>query len=307
MTSSTKAAWLCFDYHANEQQVAYIEQALTEAGALAVTLTAMEDHELFQQQPLDTPLWPTTTVTGLFNSDANPQQIETTVNQLIADHMEPLAGEHRWLAEQDWVAEGQRHFQAKHFGNNLWVCPSWLQPPDTNAINIILDPGLAFGTGTHATTSLCLDWLSRQDLQDKVVVDYGCGSGILALAACLLGSKQVIAVDHDPQAIQATYANAKLNQIDTSQLKVLAPHELTTPISADILLANILAEPLISLADQFKQYCHSDSHVILSGILEEQITKVQNAYENWCTLNKEESAIEDGWARLVSTCRQPPR
>ena len=164
------------------------------------------------------------------------------------------------------------------FGKNLWICPSAYEPPFKNAVNVRLDPGLAFGTGTHPSTVLCLEWLASQSLQHKTIIDYGCGSGILALAAIKLGAKQAIAIDHDPQALIACTMNAEHNEITTEKLTIHLPVDFQCQEPVDIVLSNILAQPLIDLAAYFRSLVKPNAYCVLAGILNEQMNSVQQAY-----------------------------
>ncbi len=188
------------------------------------------------------------------------------------------------------------------FGEKLWICPSWAKPPQPDAVNIMLDPGLAFGTGTHPTTALCLSWLDQQNLNNKTLVDYGCGSGILGIAALLLGAQKVYGVDNDPQALKATGDNCSKNEIPTENFPVLLPKAFVEQINggligkADCVLANILAGPLITLSDYLSALVKPGGQILLSGILETQAEAVWQAYEKSFTF--EPILAQDGWVRL---------
>ena len=186
------------------------------------------------------------------------------------------------------------NFHPMKFGNRLWICPSWRDIPDPNAVNILLDPGLAFGTGTHPTTALCLTWLDGLDLTDKTVVDFGCGSGILAIAALKLGAKRVIGIDIDPQAIQASQANAERNQV-AEQLELYLPKDQPT-LQADVVVANILAGPLAELSEVIVGYAKAGADIALSGILEHQALALSEHYQTYCQLNP--ITIQDEWVRI---------
>ena len=192
------------------------------------------------------------------------------------------------------------NFAPRQFGKRLWICPSWQSPPDPEAINILLDPGMAFGTGSHATTALCLRWLEQADLRDKAVIDYGCGSGILAIAAARLGADKIHAVDNDPQAIAATVDNSLRNDIPLHKITAYLPKALPK-LQADFLLANILAEPLHELADQFANLVKPKGKIVLSGILEEQTEPLIARYGRWFSLDS--PMTEDGWVRLSGSRR----
>ena len=199
------------------------------------------------------------------------------------------------LEDKDWVREWMDQYQPVKLSDRLWICPSWREPVDPDAANLILDPGLAFGTGTHPTTHLCLQWLAQAKTEGKTVIDYGCGSGILAIAALLLGAESALAIDNDPQALTATQDNASRNQIAPKRLTVTLPRD-NYPASADILLANILAQPLIELAGVIAGLVKPSGQLALSGILESQWQDVAAAYSPWFELN--DPVIEAEWVRL---------
>ena len=281
------------------EHCAELEALLLEAGASSVTLMDAEDQPVFQREPGATPLWGTSTLTGLFPLEQNLKALLATLQfhprVLNRDSLqiEPLQ-------EQVWERTWMDNFAPKQFGKRLWICPSWQSPPDPEAVNILLDPGLAFGTGSHATTALCLRWLEQANLRDKTVIDYGCGSGILAIAAALLGADKIHAVDNDPQAIAATVDNSLRNDLPVDKITAYLPEALPK-LQADFLLANILAEPLHELADQFATLLKPEGKIVLSGILEEQTESLLARYERWFSLDK--PATEDGWVRLSGSRR----
>ena len=281
------------------EHCAELEALLLEAGASSVTLMDAEDQPVFQREPGATPLWGTSTLTGLFPLEQDLKALLATLQfhprVLNRDSLqiEPLQ-------EQVWERTWMDNFAPKQFGKRLWICPSWQSPPDPEAVNILLDPGLAFGTGSHATTALCLRWLEQANLRDKTVIDYGCGSGILAIAAALLGADKIHAVDNDPQAIAATVDNSVRNDLPEDKITAYLPEALPK-LQADFLLANILAEPLHELADQFATLLKPEGKIVLSGILEEQTESLLARYERWFSLDK--PATEDGWVRLSGSRR----
>jgi len=187
------------------------------------------------------------------------------------------------------------NFHPIQFGERLWICPSWHTPPAPDAVNIMLDPGLAFGTGTHPTTALCLNWLDQADLKGKYVIDYGCGSGILAIAAALLGAERVIGVDTDPQALEATRANAERNGVE---IEAYLPGDCPDE-PCDLLLANILAGPLQTLAPRFANLTKPSAELVLSGILEVQAQEVSDSYAAW--FDMQAPTIKEDWTRLNGT------
>ena len=276
---------------------AELEELLLEAGASSVTLMDAEDQAVFQKEPGATPLWDTSALLGLF-------PIENDLGSLVATlqfHPQVLNRESLQvtaLEDQAWERAWMKDFQPRQFGERLWICPSWQPPPDPEAVNIMLDPGMAFGTGTHATTAMCLGWLEQAQLQSKEVIDYGSGSGVLAIGAALLGAGQVYAVDNDPQAIAATIDNSHRNNIPQQTITAHLPKTLPK-VQSDILLANILAEPLHELADHFAALVKPGGSIVLSGILTEQSGPLSESYGRWFAMSRPE--IREGWVLLHGT------
>nr|WP_302473953.1 50S ribosomal protein L11 methyltransferase [Legionella sp. PL877] len=272
-------------------EVERLTEALEETGALSVTLTDQHDEPVLEPQPGTTPLWPDVVVNALYTEELDAH----LALKILAQQYSHLNFSVQQLPDQDWERVWMVDFKPQRFGEKLWICPSWAEPPDPDAVNLILDPGLAFGTGTHPTTSLCLNWLDQASLDGKVVIDYGCGSGILALAALKLGASKVYAVDIDEQALQATKDNAIANIKEPSQLIIGFPEDLEG--QADLLIANILLAPLISLTTRFKDLLNDNGTLVVSGILEEQAALLINAYQADFSHQKAES--HDGWSLLV--------
>ncbi len=284
-------AWIQVKIQSSGQNSAHIEDLLMGLGAVSVTLEDSGDQPLLEPPLGTTPVWDDTTFTGLFDADINTDLIcAALINSLGANTPIKVAT----LEEKDWVREWMDTFEPIRFGDRLWVCPSWHTPPEPDAVNLLLDPGLAFGTGTHETTSLCLQWLDKSDLTGKTVVDFGCGSGILAIAAALLGAERVLCIDNDPQALMATRANAERNKV-SQRLEVVAPRK-DYQFSADIVLANILAAPLIQLSSLLAGLTHSGGLIVLSGILENQANDVSKAYQPW--FNDLEIVQKGDWVRI---------
>lgn len=280
-----------------------LEEGLLAAGASAVTLLDAADQPILEPALGTTPLWKDTTVLGLFQADEDIEEAKRIsleiYRNLSGDQAAQLNSE--ILENEDWTRKWIENFKPMQFGSRLWVCPSWLEQPDPNAVNLILDPGLAFGTGTHPTTALCLKWLDEQDLSGKTVVDYGCGSGILGIAALLLGAEKVYAIDNDPQALTATRDNAERNQIDANKVITLLPDEVG-PIQADILIANILAQPLYALRDKMLSLLTAKGKLALSGVLDHQAAELNAYYRESAVM--EEPVTQQEWARL-SGCMKP--
>jgi len=286
--------WLEVSLRVNREAVPAAEAALESVGALSVTLQDDADVPVLEPGPGSTPLWPVVQVRGLF---------EDTVNRLaIIEGLQGVFGADRpdrvqWreIGDEDWERVWMDSFQPMRFGRRLWVVPSGMAiPPAPQQVEIRLDPGLAFGTGTHPTTALCLSWLDGQEMAGKHVVDYGCGSGILAIAAALLGAARVDCVDNDPQALESTAANAERNDVG-QRVSCWLPERFGGD-PADVLLANILAGPLIELAPRLAGCVVPGGDIVLSGLLEEQAEQVAAAYRSACEVIS--SAVLDGWVRL---------
>jgi ribosomal protein L11 methyltransferase len=290
--------WLQLSLLAHGTDPDRVGDALSAAGAGAVTLEDAGDQPLYEPPPGAMPLWGDTRVIGLFEAGTDLDAVKTVLREALGGAA--LEGsEVRSLADRDWVRAWMDDYRPMRFGARLWVCPRHLPPPDPAAVNLLLDPGLAFGTGTHPTTALCLAWLDGAECENATVIDFGCGSGILAIAAALLGAPRVIAVDNDPQALTATRDNAVENAV-ADRVEVCAPENLPE-LQADILLANILALPLIELASRFAAHLRSGGSVVLSGILADQVDAVMAAYAADFTMQP--PVFRDGWARLVGQRR----
>jgi len=282
--------WLQLTFYSTKQDAETLADLISEAGAAAVTMQDAADQPLYEPPPGATPLWQLTNVVGLFDADFDSDAIVAELKAQWAGEFPDYRSE--MLEDQDWERAWMDDFKPMQFGRRLWIVPSWHDAPDRDAVNILLDPGLAFGTGTHPTTRLCLEWLDAHDIEGRTVIDYGCGSGILALAAALLGASQVIGVDNDPQALVATLDNAQRNGVTIqAYLPKEAPQE-----PADIMIANILAGPLIELAPRLAALVKAGGAIALSGILPEQANDVAKAYSEWFSM---QPAVEhDGWIRL---------
>jgi ribosomal protein L11 methyltransferase len=264
--------WLELRIDSNPQDAAHWEDALLEAGAHSVTLQDNADQPIFEPALGETPLWQATRVTGLFDGDADTAAIEAGLAIGAGIYFQ-----WQWLEDKDWEREWMKDYHPIPVSDNFWICPSWLTPPNPQAVNLLLDPGLAFGTGTHPTTFLCLSWLCEQPLQQAEVIDYGCGSGILGIAALLLGAKTVLGVDIDPQALIASQENAQRNGLDPQRFPVVFPEKCPTK-PVDVLLANILAGPLVELSANLSLRVKSGGKLCLSGILQSQAQTVVDAY-----------------------------
>lgn len=279
-----------------------LSDALLAAGALSVSV---EDADLGTdaEQPLfgepglepETNAWQCSRIVALISTDTNAQELVT--NASVACGLTPDTHyQLRTVADQDWVRLTQSQFTPIHIGKNIWVVPSWHQSPDPEALVLELDPGLAFGTGSHPTTRLCMEWLEQQNLTEKSVLDYGCGSGILAIVAYKLGANPVVGVDIDPQAIESAHLNSTRNH---SQIDYYLPNQLAaTALQAyDVVVANILSGPLQLLAPMLCSHIAIGGYLLLSGVLSEQADAVIIAYRPY--LNLQVEAGLDGWITLV--------
>ncbi len=295
-------SWLQLHLEINDAKSGPLEAALLNSGAVSVTLADSVTPADNASRPIlepgvgETPLWQKVRLTALYPADIDTDVVLLQIGVELQTALPPW----RWetLEDQVWERAWMEHYQPIQCGQRLWICPSWCSPPDPSAINLMLDPGLAFGTGSHPTTMLCLQWLDGLDIEGKTVIDYGCGSGILAIAATLLGAAQVIAVDNDPQALLATTDNAQRNGIDKDQLIVYLPDDQPR-LACDYLVANILAAPLIELSEHFLKSTRTGGQICLSGIVDTQLTLVTQAY----TQNVEfaPAVNQDEWLRLVAT------
>ncbi|OGV48005.1 MAG: ribosomal protein L11 methyltransferase [Legionellales bacterium RIFCSPHIGHO2_12_FULL_42_9] len=267
-----------------------ITSLLEDAGTLSITLTDKNDEPILEPEIGTTPVWRENVIQALFD---NKGYAESQLNDL-QEQFPWLTGTIEEIVEQDWQRASMDLFQPQRFGENLWVCPSWITPPNPDAVNVILDPGLAFGTGAHPTTSLCLHWLATAPLDNLNVVDYGCGSGILAITALKLGAARVQAIDLDEQALQATQSNAAINRIPPAQLIIGFPNIIQS--NNDLLIANILLGPLQSLKNEFKRQLIPGGTLVVSGLLSEQVECLITHYTPDFIL--QETQIFDSWALL---------
>tara|TARA_Y100001951_G_scaffold61071_1_gene48638 strand:+ start:12773 stop:13663 length:891 start_codon:yes stop_codon:yes gene_type:complete len=290
--------WLQVRLAITPEQAETYEDALLEVGAVSVTFMDAEDQPIFEPDLGTTPLWSHTHLLALFEADTD----ETA----LLSHLQLLCGgalpEHQVerIEDQDWERSWMDNFQPMRFGRRLWIVPSWHAAPEPQAVNLLLDPGLAFGTGTHPTTALCLEWLDGQQLEGCSVIDFGCGSGILAIAALLLGAPQAVGTDIDPQALEASRDNASRNGIDPARFPVYLPADMPQQ-QADVVVANILAGPLVALAAQITTLVRGGGRLALSGILAEQAEEVRAAYAEAFDLDP--TAVKDGWVRISGVKR----
>jgi ribosomal protein L11 methyltransferase len=286
------------------------EDALLELGASSITLEDAADDPVLEPAPGKTPLWPTIRIKALFDANADRALILASLTEQLAQPLPPATFEE--IADRVWEREWLKDFRPMRFGRRLWICPAGMRPdpaqvadpmgrsvPADEYVFIDLDPGLAFGTGTHPTTALCLEWLDAATLADSTVIDYGCGSGVLAIAALKLGAKAAVAVDIDPQAIIATVENARRNDVGARLIASTVAD--MTRVPADVVLANILAEPLEQLAGELASLVHPGGHIVLSGLLTSQAQRLATLYAAWFDMAA--VGTREDWARLTGTKR----
>lgn len=280
--------WKTIAAAATQDTLDDLEQTLWEVGAVSVTVEDGGDNPLFEPGPGETPVWDEVVVTGLFEEDVDLAHVRDQL--ALRDFTFLFVDE---LGDRVWEREWLSRFEPMQFGSRLWVCPTGQEIPGGDAVIMHLDPGLAFGTGTHPTTRLCLEWLDRNMTPGMTAMDYGCGSGILGIAALLLGAREVIGVDTDPQALTATMANAERNGVE-DRLGVYLPNDAPA-VPVDVLVANILAKPLIDLAEYLQGLLLPGGAIALSGVMESQQDWVADAYRS---IDFQETRINDGWVCL---------
>jgi len=274
-----------------------INDLMEEHNVLAMTIQDAEDNPVLEPLPGETPLWDKLIITALFEEDAdlNPLIAQLNANKNAWDISELFTER---LEDQIWERAWMENFHPMQFGDNLWIYPSGYEIPDDDSVKILLDPGLAFGTGTHPTTALCLEWLDQNPPKDLTAIDYGCGSGILAIAAIKLGAKHIVATDIDPQAITATLDNMQRNSISSEKISRFLPENCPdTPV--DLLMANILSGPLVELYSKLDSLINNGGALVLSGILEEQQDDIINTYS--ASFENIQVKVLDGWIRINAT------
>ena len=284
----------------------FAEEALLAQGAVSVTMTDAGDDPVLEPAPGATPLWQHTITRGLFHPEVDLERVRAVLRELLPDGAE-LVFEQRRVEDKDWINAWLQHAKPMRFGTadapGLWICPSGHRIEEAAATVVQLDPGLAFGTGTHPSTALCLQWLAVHDLAGKRVLDYGCGSGILAIAALKRGAVHADAVDIDPQALIATRGNAQLNEVD-GRLRCASVEQFTEQAvdeAVDIVLANILAKPLMQLAPMLARQVRAGGNIVLAGVLQSQADEVRSAYAPW--FDFDEDGRQEDWARISGNRR----
>jgi ribosomal protein L11 methyltransferase len=280
------------------------EEALEDLGALSITLRdadaeTPDEQAIFEPGVGELPLWPTITLNALFDEHTDRRGLAAALGELLP-WLEPDQLDFRAVEDQDWERVWMDQYQPMSFGQRLWIYPWNIEPPaDGEHIVVRLDPGLAFGSGTHPTTALCLEWLDGLDLAGKSVIDYGCGSGILAIAALKLGAAHAVGVDNDPQALLASHDNAERNGV-AERLDVHLPGD-EPKAAADVFVANILAGPLGELAPVFAAAAKPGAPFAISGILDGQQDELLARYAEWFDALRVD--VHDGWVRISGTRR----
>jgi ribosomal protein L11 methyltransferase len=291
-------SWKQISFVVKKSETDLISEVLMGLGSVSITYSDAQDDAIYEPPVGQTPLWDSVIVNALFSSEVNQKFIETSIlkicNIVVMETIE--------LEDRVWEDECKKDFPSMRFGKRLWVCPSWDTETkfSNDSLVINMDPGLAFGTGTHQTTSLCLEYLDLNPPKNLHVIDFGCGTGVLAIAAAKLGAKSVIAIDNDPQAVLSSKENVAKNNCENI-ICIIHSIEQKEGIECDLLIANILANPLIELEPLFSDLVYSNGMLLLSGILKEQVDKVIKCYSvnfsNIKILNKGE------WFRISAKRR----
>jgi ribosomal protein L11 methyltransferase len=293
LTVSLLMPWIQLKINSQAEYAEQIGEMLSASGAQAVTFVDAKDTPMYEPKPGEVMLWPDTQIVGLYDAEYDMSRVISQLSQskLLGKNFNHKLDQ---LEDKDWEREWMINFHPMQFGERLWICPSWRDVPDPNAVNVMLDPGLAFGTGTHQTTSLCLRWLDSLELSEATVVDFGCGSGILGIAALKLGAKRVIGIDIDPQALLASQDNANRNDVGEKIELYLPEHQ--PELKADVVLANILAGPIRELRTVITEYCKTGGKLVLSGILDNQAQEINDLYSH--DFNMDPIMVDGEWARV---------
>jgi len=281
-------SWKQISFEVKKSEIDLVSEVLIGLGSISITYSDALNDAIYEPPVGQTPLWDNVKVNALFPSEVNQKSIETSILDICNIIIDTVA-----LKDRVWEEECQKDFPSMRFGKRLWVCPSWDTESilSNESIVIHMDPGLAFGTGTHQTTSLCLEYLDLNPPKDLHVIDFGCGTGILAIAAAKLGAKSVIAIDNDPQAVLSSKENIVKNKCE-NVISSIHSIEQKDGNQCDLLIANILANPLVELEPLFSNLVYSNGLLLLSGILKEQVDRVVNCYSvnfsNIQVVNKDE-------------------
>lgn len=286
--------WLALSIEVPRDQTGRAEEALHASGAMSVTLSDAGDTPLLETAPGETPLWPRVRLAGLYPRDADPEAVRLSLAAALGEKGVSL--DTALVPDREWTRAWMDRFGPMRFGDRLWILPRRTKEPAGDGVYVRLDPGLAFGTGTHATTALCLEWLDAHSVTGATVIDYGCGSGILGIAAARLGAARVWCLDHDPQATTATRDNARVNGV-SERLHVCGPGEMPA-IKADVLLANILFQPLLELGQRFASSLAPGGRLVMSGLLDTQAGPLVDGYRDDFTDFR--ITTRDGWSRVAA-------
>ena len=288
--------WQQISFEVQKSEVDFISEVLMGLGSLSITFKDAQDNDIYEPPVGTTPLWEKVTVTALFSSEMSKDYVEKTILEICDINISDASS----LKDKVWEKECQKDFPAMQFGKKLWVCTSWdiKSELSSGAIVIEMDPGLAFGTGTHQTTSLCLEYLDENPPVNLDVIDFGCGTGILAIAAAKLKAKSVLAIDNDPQAVIASHENANKNHCN-DVINTIHSMDQDNSSRCDLLIANILANPIIELEPLFSEFLKSNGTILLSGIIKDQVKEVVSCYSQNFTNIK--LANKDEWYRISAT------
>ena len=288
--------WNQISFEVNKQQADLVSEILLGLGSLSISYCDSQNDPIFEPPVGETPLWESILITALYKPEVDINQVANTLSEIcnikINDSLK--------VEDKVWEKECQKDFPSMQFGKNLWICPSWDSKTviSEDAIVIKMDPGLAFGTGTHQTTSLCLEFLDKNPPLGATVIDFGCGTGILAIAAAKLGAIGVTAIDNDPQAVTSSYENVKKNHCEDI-VKTLHTAENFKYKPCDLLMANILANPIIEFEPLFSEIVKPNGTIVLSGILEEQVEKVIDCYSK--NFNNIKTENKGEWFRMCAS------
>ena len=285
--------WKQISFEVKKSETDLVSEVLMGLGSVSITYSDALDDAIYEPPVGQTPLWDNVKVNALFSSEVNQKSIETSISDICNIVVIDTVA----LKDRVWEEECQKDFPSMRFGKRLWVCPSWDTESilSNDSIVIHMDPGLAFGTGTHQTTSLCLEYLDSNPPKNLRVIDFGCGTGILAIAAAKFGAKSVIAIDNDPQAVLSSKENVAKNKCENT---ITTIHSINqgSDRKCDLLIANILANPLVELEPLFSDLVHTNGMLLLSGILKEQVDRVVKCYS--INFSNIEVANKGEWFRI---------
>ena len=288
--------WNQISFEVKKLEADLASEVLMGLGSISITYSDAHDDAIYEPPLGETPLWEFTRITALFKPEVSTQKIIDSLGKICNIKVDDTFK----IQDKIWEEECQKDFPSMQFGKNLWVCPSWESKHSipSDAIVINMDPGLAFGTGTHQTTSLCLEFLAENPPNSLDVIDFGCGTGILAIAAAKLGAKRVLAIDNDPQAVTASKENAKKNNC-ADVIKAFHSAEMIEYEKCDLLMANILAKPLVELQTLFSKIVKPNGAILLSGILEHQVEKIIDCYSP--NFNNFKNSNKNEWYRISAS------